>query len=162
MGSRYWKWVVGCLCFEKFPVHWWLQGPQGCCRLLAQWAGPLDLCCASDYGCKLHQAEYFYKLLISVPFQLVCLQDVVRMTEIQAGSCQPFSCGRYSLLLGRKSEIHLKTGVLKLGGILLYITRKLLSFSKHSISLDKYWRFYGKVPVPSKTDVSLKEDTQSE
>lgn len=155
MGSRYWKQVVGCLCFEKFPAHWWLQGPQRCCRSFAWWAGPLDLCCASDHGCKLHHMKYFCKLLISVPFWLVCLQDVVRMTETPVGLCQPCPCGRYSLLLGPKLEINFKSGILRLGSILLYITRKLLGFSKHIISLDKYLHFYEKFLISFKIDVLL-------
>lgn len=50
---------------------------------------------------------------------------------------------------------------LRLGGILLYITRKLLGFSKHIISLDKYLHFSEKFPTPFEVDVLLKEDTWS-
>lgn len=53
------------------------------------------------------------------------------MTEIPLGLCQPCSSGRYSLLLGPKLEIHLKSDVLRLGNTSLCVTRKLLGFSRH-------------------------------
>lgn len=58
----------------------------------------------------------------------------MRMTEIPMGLCQPCPGGRYSLLLGPKLEIHLKSDVLRLGDTSLYKTRKLLGFSRHIIS----------------------------
>lgn len=68
----------------------------------------------------LHQIKYFCELLFSVPFQLVCFQDVVRLTEIPADLCQ--ACPwEISLLLGLKLADNLKSGFLRLGGILLYM-----------------------------------------
>lgn len=135
MGSRYWKQVMEYLCFMMLPAHWWLQGPQGHTlkyESFAQWAGPLDLWWIR-HGCKLHHIRHFCKLS-DLSLVAVCLQDILRMTEIPVGLCQLYLSGTCSLLLGPRLEIHLKSDVLRLGGTLLYLTRKFLGFLRHVIS----------------------------
>lgn len=109
--------------------------PFGGRRVRGDAAGPLlgELVLQTGVrpGCKLYQIKNFCRLLISVPFQLVCLRDAVRTTEIPAAPCQTWPCGIYALLLGPKLEIRLKSGILRLGGMSLHITRKLLGFPKH-------------------------------
>lgn len=78
----------------------------------------------------------------------------MRTTEIPAGLCQTWPCGIYALLLGPKLEIYFKSGILRLGGMSLYITGKLLGFLS-IISLDKYLHCYEKFPVSFKVDVLM-------